>query len=586
MKTLKNIILGITLLLSTIVVAQQGINYQGVAKDSGGELIINTNIDVAINIGTLPGGGGNVYSESHNISTNANGVFSLVLGEGTPTLNLFEDIDWAVGNHYLNVWLNGEEIGTTQLQAVPYTKALGKWQAHKNGVTVKGTGASIFVGDNAGENDDFSFNNNIGIGNNVLQSNTSGFDNIALGKTALTDNTTGFGNVAIGDQSLTSNRIGHANIGIGYDSPLRVNTTGANNIALGSGVLRANQTGSSNIAIGFRTAYSNVSGFQNVAIGKDALFSNTIGHNNIGVGEEALHFNENGSNNVALGQNSNKNNISGSSNVSLGLNALPANVSGSGNIAIGANAGSNSVSGNYNVFIGRWAAADNQDDNERLYIENGTNDTPLIYGEFDNRIISFDGNVGVGTESPTVPLNIVEGNNVNLGFGTGSIVIGEETGQNLAFDDNEIQARLNGIASDLFLQDDGGNVRVGGAIVHASDKRLKRDITNISYGLQDILKMRPTEYFWKGKEQENKSLGLIAQEVDEIIKNVVTYDKEQDKYGVSYTELIPVLIKAIQEQQLIITQQSVENKTINQKIDVLQQRLLTLEESLNSNNSN
>ena len=142
---------------------------------------------------------------------------------------------------------------------------------------------------------------------------------------------------------------------------------------------------------------------------------------------------------------------------------------------------------------------------------------------------------------------------------------------------NEIQARDNGEASILYLQQNGGDVYIGNAIVQTSDKRLKRDIENLSYGLSDILKLRPTEYFWKGKIQKYKSLGLIAQEVEEIIKNVVTYNQEQDKYGMSYTELIPILIKAIQEQNKIIEAQSLDNNNLKAKAKSFEERLSALE---------
>ena len=45
-----------------------------------------------------------------------------------------------------------------------------------------------------------------------------------------------------------------------------------------------------------------------------------------------------------------------------------------------------------------------------------------------------------------------------------------------SLDDNEIMARSNGGVSTLNLQAEGGTVNVGGAVVHASDRRLKKDI--------------------------------------------------------------------------------------------------------------
>jgi predicted RNase H-like nuclease (RuvC/YqgF family) len=99
----------------------------------------------------------------------------------------------------------------------------------------------------------------------------------------------------------------------------------------------------------------------------------------------------------------------------------------------------------------------------------------------------------------------------------------------------------------------------------------------MSYGLDEVLKLRPTEYFWKGKEQDEKSLGLIAQEVEQVISNVVTYNKEQDKYGVSYTELIPVLIKAIQEQNKTIETKELDIKNLKAQIKNFESRLGALE---------
>ncbi|MCF7568579.1 hypothetical protein L3X37_09400 [Sabulilitoribacter arenilitoris] len=70
---------------------------------------------------------------------------------------------------------------------------------------------------------------------------------------------------------------------------------------------------------------------------------------------------------------------------------------------------------------------------------------------------------------------------------------------------------------------------------------------------------------------------LTLNKVDEVIKNVVTYDENEDKYGVSYTELIPVLIKAIQEQQKIIETQEAQYEALNNNIKALEDRLNKVE---------
>lgn len=101
----------------------------------------------------------------------------------------------------------------------------------------------------------------------------------------------------------------------------------------------------------------------------------------------------------------------------------------------------------------------------------------------------------------------------------------------------------------------------------ASDRRLKKDIQPIAYGLNEVLQLRSVEYKWINGH-DRKMLGLIAQEVEEIVPTVVRHDilseeeiqdiesqgggrvvkdENKDSYSMSYSQLIPVLIKAIQE---------------------------------------
>jgi len=88
--------------------------------------------------------------------------------------------------------------------------------------------------------------------------------------------------------------------------------------------------------------------------------------------------------------------------------------------------------------------------------------------------------------------------------------------------------------------------------INTSDLRLKKNVVDINYGLEHILKLRPVNYEWKDNSSGVK-LGMIAQEVSKIIPEVVHIGKDIDHtYGINYSELIPVLVKAIQEQQIII----------------------------------
>jgi hypothetical protein len=93
-----------------------------------------------------------------------------------------------------------------------------------------------------------------------------------------------------------------------------------------------------------------------------------------------------------------------------------------------------------------------------------------------------------------------------------------------------------------------------------SDERLKENIVNATDGLDIITALRPVRFDWKketGIEKTNQ-LGFIAQEVEQVFPDAVdTYsnnDNSEDPYkSVGAGALIPVLVKAIQEQQETIT---------------------------------
>ena len=83
-------------------------------------------------------------------------------------------------------------------------------------------------------------------------------------------------------------------------------------------------------------------------------------------------------------------------------------------------------------------------------------------------------------------------------------------------------------------------------VVQTSDYRLKTKIQEIPYGLKEVMQMRPVVYNWIQRPQQRK-VGLIAQEVQQVIPEVVTGDPAKDILGMNYAELVPVLINAIKE---------------------------------------
>jgi hypothetical protein len=146
-------------------------------------------------------------------------------------------------------------------------------------ISLNDGGNSVFVGEDAGLNDDASANQNVGVGYQALRANTTGSANTANGSVALRSNTTGSVNTAFGSGALYSN------------------TTGGSNIANGSGALYSNTTGDSNIANGHLALYSNTTGGRNTALGAlagafitNGVTANTVTDNSVflGYGTKAL----------------------------------------------------------------------------------------------------------------------------------------------------------------------------------------------------------------------------------------------------------------------------------------------------------
>ena len=136
-----------------------------------------------------------------------------------------------------------------------------------------------------------------------------------------------------------------------------------------------------------------------------------------------------------------------------------------------------------------------------------------------------------------------------------------------------------------------GDATLTGSLSQNSDRRLKINITDLSYGLDEVLQLKPKEYFWKDKpNQEQVSLGLIAQDVQDVIANIVHEgDDEEKTLSLSYIELVPVLIQAIKEQQEIIESQKLsinKEKDINKKQTNKLQALLKRVEAIENSQSN
>ncbi|RYG54621.1 MAG: tail fiber domain-containing protein, partial [Chitinophagaceae bacterium] len=127
--------------------------------------------------------------------------------------------------------------------------------------------------------------------------------------------------------------------------------------------------------------------------------------------------------------------------------------------------------------------------------------------------------------------------------------------------------------------------------IQTSDQREKNNINDLNYGLREIMKLRPVSFHWNKNPELGRRIGFIAQEVEPVLKEVVVKgdlpgaEKEKrddgtevtgdanDKMGVFYSDIVPVAVKAIQEQQHQIETLKAENEKLKKEIELIKQKL-------------
>lgn len=219
----------------------------------------------------------------------------------------------------------------------------------------------------------------------------------------------------------------------------------------------------------------------------------------------------------------------------------------------------------------------------------------LIYNTFGTEKMRVlpNGNVGIGTPNPTNKLQVHIGyieisdnfDNVLLSRNTaqgrnfqliGTAMGWDQTGIYLGGYNQNNPGGAYSSATRIYAGGQYGSLPISAtAFTVVSSKRFKQNIQPVAYGLDAVLKMRPVQYDYIFEKSHQVHLGLIAEEMNQLIPEVVvkqdkngqeTTDVNGTTMGINYTDLTPVLIKAIQEQQAQI-------EALNKKIEVLEKEL-------------
>jgi hypothetical protein len=402
-------------------------------------------------------------------------------------------------------------------------------------------------------------------------------------------------------------------LGIGTSTPdVKLHVTGGSTVQLDKGgTVVVGQTTDKNLAMDNSTIQARNNG------NAGTLFLNKQG-GDININSGGLFF-QSSSNRLGIGTTS---------------PAVPLNVNGGSDIAL--THGGYIVAGATNGFN---LAIDNDEIQARnnnaagdLFLNSDGGDVNISRGAL--YVDAAKDFVGIGAV-PSARFHVVLGSDATLTDG-GYIVAGPTTFKNVVIDADEIQARNNGSTSILFLNPAGNKVQLGTDVVidgskieigdyfhgleagikwmndrvtgslgdfvpdfdnsdllgnsshrwqevwavdggiNTSDARDKKNIRDLSYGLKEIMQLRPVKFNWKDEHNTDDKLGLIAQDLQKVLPEVVKgYEYKRDssgkrervpvtRLGVMYADIIPVIIKGMQQQQEVIEE-------LNKKIEALTQ---------------
>jgi hypothetical protein len=87
------------------------------------------------------------------------------------------------------------------------------------------------------------------------------------------------------------------------------------------------------------------------------------------------------------------------------------------------------------------------------------------------------------------------------------------------------------------------------AFTVSSSRTLKHDITNINYGLNEVLQLNPVNFVYNNDPTNTNQIGFISEDVRPIMPEVTVWNSGTSTYGIDYAKFTPVLVKAVQEQQ-------------------------------------
>lgn len=201
--------------------------------------------------------------------------------------------------------------------------------------------------------------------------------------------------------------------------------------------------------------------------------------------------------------------------------------------------------------------------------------TILLNGQIQ---MNCNGNVGIGASPSSYKLNTTSAyftGNIDIYLGYVGLLMRQYNQETILYPSTN-----NG--SSIGRVDKAFNVMYAYDYADPSDSRQKENVKDISNALDLVLKLKGVTYDLKKEFAYNESLikndetlisleaerknkvGFIAQDVSKVLPSVVLYDDSADIYAISYSKIVPVLVEAIKEQQVII--ESLQSEILSAKL--------------------
>ena len=608
MKKLIAILAVVFITTSAFSQAPQFMSYQAVIRNSSNALIANTAVGMQISILQGSSSGTAVYVERQTPTTNVNGLATISIGSGSILTGSFASINWATGPYFIKTETDPAGgsaygiTGTSQLQSVPYALFAASTGASSSSISGTINRVIKFTGTNTGGDSRlFDDGTNVGIG-----TITPTFPLDVTGNTGTVGNFTNtIQNADYFGVNGTCNNTPYYGIGVTGIGGFKGVVGSATLAGIGSRIAvqgLAQNGASSNYGIygnatGGATSYGVYGNATGATTNWAGFFEggNVYVQNNMGIGTQVPEQNlsVNGGMNVDLASTNN-----GSLNPGNGLSFGSA--SGEGIASKRTSGGNQNGLDFYTGYNNRMCVTSNG------YVGIGTTlpvniidaaGNTATVGNFinTNASVSSDyiGVIGKCNNSPFFGYG-TQGFGGFVGAygeaslsGTGSRYGLYGMGENGTSNNYGVYGSAYGGVNAYGIYSTAtsgttnyagyfaGNVYTTGTY-QSSDRKLKNDIKPLNDALSIINQLKPSVYTFKINEYKQMNLpeglqyGLIADEVQQVLPGAVKkavqpaeYKNHDEKKGakisdevefnaVNYTEIIPILIGAVKEQQRII----------------------------------